>query len=156
MGTALSANTQISSLSSIATIGLLSSPKLPSLLSLNISRLRIAYETITSFFSLHNIDFVPVTAGLFIFARLDSSAKTWEDEARTIAKIRDAGVLVSPGKAYHGVEKGWARITFAVDPDELKKALKIITAVLQLRSEPKYPVFDTVVVKIERQAGREI
>lgn len=86
----------------------------------------------TDFLTRRGIEFIPVTAGLFIFARIDRNAKSWEDEAMIIAKIRDAGVLVSPGKAYHGVEheKGWARITFAVEPEELNHALKILQKVL--------------------------
>lgn len=87
---------------------------------------------ITRFLIQHEIDFIPVTAGLYIFAHLDPHAQSWEDEAALIAKIRDAGVLVSAGRAYHVVEdeKGWARITFAVDPAELRKGLEALGNVL--------------------------
>jgi aspartate/methionine/tyrosine aminotransferase len=125
VGAALAANTQMSSLSAIATKRLLESPNLPSLFKLNRERLAEAYKKITSFFVSCGIEFFPVTAGLYVFARLAPEARTWEDEAATIARIKDAGVLISPGKAYHvpEKEKGWARITFAVEPADLEKAI---------------------------------
>ena len=131
VGAALAANTQTSSLSAIATEGLLSSPFLPSLLKLNRSRLAAAYKKITDFFVSCGIEFIPVTAGLYVFARLAPKAKTWEDESAMIARIKDAGVLVSSGKAYHVVEKekGWARITFAVAPEDLNKAIEAMRRV---------------------------
>jgi aspartate/methionine/tyrosine aminotransferase len=131
VGAALAANTQTSSLSAIATEGLLSSPDLPSLLKLNRERLAEAYKKITDFFVSYGIDFIPVTAGLYVFARLAPEAKTWEDEAAAIGRIKDAGVIVSGGKAYHVVEgeKGWARITFAVAPEDLDKAIDAMRSV---------------------------
>lgn len=88
----------------------------------------------TEFLDRHGITYIPVTAGLFVFARLNPDAKTWEDEAATVAGLANAGVLVSPGRAYHGVEheKGWARITFAVEPAELRAGLGVIAATLCL------------------------
>lgn len=134
VGAALGANTQTSSLSAIAVTGLLSSPELPNLLRLNAERLAEANRTVTEFMDRYRIQYIPAKAGLFIFARLHPNAQTWEDEADTVAKLREAGVLVSPGRAYHGVEheKGWARITFAVEPAELKKGLDIIASTMNL------------------------
>ena len=137
VGAALAANTQTSSLSAIATEGLLGSPCLPSLLKLNQKRLAAAYKKIIGFFISCGIEFIPVTAGLYVFARLAPEAKTWEDEAAMIARIKDAGVLVSCGKAYHVVEKekGWARITFAVAPEDLDEAIEALRCVYVGRGE---------------------
>ena len=132
VGAALGANTQTSSFSAIATIGLLSSPNLPTLLDLNSERLAAAYNTITTFLIRRHIQFIPVTSGLFVFARVHPTARTWDDEAEFVARIRSAGVLVSAGRAYHVVEneKGWIRITFAVDSHELSQALRALEKIL--------------------------
>jgi len=47
--------------------------------------------------------------------------------------MKEAGVLVSPGKAYHGPEneKGWVRVGFAVKDEDLEKAIKRMTSVLE-------------------------
>lgn len=134
VGTALGANTQTSSLSAIAITGLLRSPELPRLIRLNATRLADAYKTTEEFLIRHGIEYIPVTAGLFVFARLNPHAQTWEDEADTIAKLSDAGLIVSAGRGYHVVshEKGWARITFAVGPAELRKGLDLIACTLGL------------------------
>lgn len=135
VGLALAANTQISSLSTICAIGILSSPQLPSLISRNAERLRVAYETLTTFFKKHHVPYYPANAGLCVFARL-ADAGTWEDEAEMINRIKAAGVLVSSGKAYHGPEgeKGWARVLFAVDSDVLGEAIRRMESVLQGRN----------------------
>ncbi|KAH8703005.1 pyridoxal phosphate-dependent transferase [Phaeosphaeriaceae sp. PMI808] len=137
VGAALAANTQTSSLSAIATEGLLGSPCLPLLLKLNRERLAVAYKKITDFFVSCGIEFIPVTAGIYVFARLAPEAKTWEDEATMIARIKGAGVLVSGGKAYHVVEKekGWVRITFAVAPEDLEKAIEAMKCVYLGKTE---------------------
>ncbi|KAF2014421.1 PLP-dependent transferase [Aaosphaeria arxii CBS 175.79] len=125
VGLALAANTQTSSLSAICTIKLLSSPQLPSLMKDNAERLSIAYKTLTGFFKQYDIQYFPANAGLYVFARL-IDAKTWEEEAEMISKLKAAGVLVSAGKAYHGpdAEKGWARVLFAVEPEVLQEAIR--------------------------------
>lgn len=126
VGAALAANTQMSSLTAIATIALLNSPKLQSLLHLNSERLAKSYRTVTAFLDKHNIEYMPVSHGPFVFARVAQGAQSWEEEARAIACLKEAGVVLSPGKAYHiiGGEKGWARITFAVRTEVLQTALQ--------------------------------
>lgn len=125
MGLALAANTQISSLSTICAINLLSSPTLPALIAENSKRLRVAYETLTNFFKKYGIPYYSANSGLCVFARL-TVAKTWEAEADMVNKIKAGGVLVSAGKAYHGPEeqKGWARVLYAVEPEVLAEAIR--------------------------------
>lgn len=60
----------------------------------------------TTFLKGHNIEYIPVTYGLSVFARIAPIAITWEDEAAAVASCKKAGVIVSAGKGYHVVEKG--------------------------------------------------
>ena len=73
-----------------------------------------------------NVEYIPANAGLFLFAKVAKDAKTWEDEAAMVKKLRELGVLVTPGRLFHGgeAEKRWARVTFSVPEDLLKDALR--------------------------------
>jgi len=90
-------------------------------------RLAGAYEKMVAFFTSHNIEYLPVSHGPFVFARIAGRGiATWGEEAEAIQCFKDAGVVLSAGRAYHVVEheKGWARITFAIAPRQLEEALK--------------------------------
>ncbi|EEP79046.1 predicted protein [Uncinocarpus reesii 1704] len=123
---ALSPNSEISSLSAILTTNILSSPNLPFLIALSSARLAEAYICITTFFTERNIKYIPVGAGLNLFAQLAPKAKTWSEEDDMVEKLRGGGVLVSPGRHHYGRPpgKGWARISFSVEPWRLQEALK--------------------------------
>lgn len=123
---ALASQMQVSNLSATFVTSLLTSPKLDDLISLNKARLARAYSILTTFLSEHNIPYIPCNAGLYVFAKIAPKARTWEDESAVISKIKDAGVLVSSGRAYHGPEseKGWARVGFAVESDQLEEAIR--------------------------------
>lgn len=126
-GMALLTTTQTSCLSSILTTALLTSPKLPALLAVNSRRMSASYAIVTSILRQWDVEFIPASAGLFVFARLVKGAQTWEEETAVVERLRnDAGVLVSPGRAYHGVEgeKGWVRLTFAVPALLLTEGLR--------------------------------
>lgn len=127
---------QCSGLSTGFATGLLNSPKLPSLIELNAERLSKAYITLTTFFKQYHIPYIPCNAGICLFARIAPKAETWEDEAAIVGRIKDAGVLVSSGKAYHGpkMEKGWARVGFAVEPAELEEAIRRMKIVFDTTS----------------------
>jgi gliotoxin/aspirochlorine biosynthesis aminotransferase len=128
----------MSSLTAISTTALLSSPQLPGLLELNSTRLSEAYATMTMFLRRHNIEYIPVSYGLFVFARIAPNADTWEDEVTAIDACKEAGVVVSSGKGYHVVEKekGWARLTFAIKRDLLDEALRRLAIGLGLSEAP--------------------
>ena len=68
---------------------------------------------------------MPCNATPFILANLTPNAQMWEQETRTIQKLKDVGVWVSPGRSHHMPEhtKGWARITFALDAKKMERAL---------------------------------
>ncbi|KAI1934458.1 hypothetical protein LOZ66_005926 [Ophidiomyces ophidiicola] len=132
VGLSLASNTQTSSLAAIFTKCLLTSPQLSDLIQLNRDRLSSSYATVASWLELNSIKWIPANAGVYVFAKLCKDATTWEDEARVIQKCKEGGVLLSAGKNYHGVEseKGWARITFAVQPEVLQAGLSKISKVL--------------------------
>jgi aspartate/methionine/tyrosine aminotransferase len=132
VGLALAANTQNSALTSIFVTHLLTSPELPSLISLNSTRLKEAYESLTAVLQRHKVPYIPCYAGIYVFAKIAPNASQWEDEAAKIAKMKVAGVVMSSGRAYHGPdgEKGWARISFALDPEVMKEAVRRIESVL--------------------------
>ncbi|KAF2276638.1 1-aminocyclopropane-1-carboxylate synthase [Westerdykella ornata] len=123
---ALAAQMQVSTLSATFVTALLTAPNLDELIQLNKKRLAEAYTKLTKFFKEHDIPYIPCNAGLYVFAKIAPNAETWEDESAVIAKLKDVGVHVSPGKAYHGPEneKGWARIGFAVKPQDLDEAIR--------------------------------
>lgn len=125
--------TQVSSLASIATAGLLTSPELPRLIQLNTSRLSRAFKQVTKWLKAHDVPFVPAMHGLYILARLAPNAASWEDEEDVVRRLRDAGVLLSAGRGFHLREKGWVRMTIAVEPHVLTQALSRMTMELKLR-----------------------
>ena len=125
VGLALAANTQTSSLTAMSVTALLRHHELSHLMDLNRERLGRNYKMLRSFLVRNNIPYVPCNAGLYIFAKLAVDAETWKDEQDKVAQIREQGVLVSIGRAYHVPEadKGWARIGFSVDPSTLQMAI---------------------------------
>lgn len=86
----------------------------------------------TSVLEAHTVEYIPATAGLCIFARLAPEAKTLDDEAHFRNLLRESGLLVSPGRAYHiGSERlGWFRFTFALEKAVLRRALDILERAL--------------------------
>ncbi|KAL4745002.1 pyridoxal phosphate-dependent transferase [Aspergillus terricola var. indicus] len=125
---------QISSLSSLATSGLLQHPDLSRLMSLNLQRLAEAYTHVTAWLTRHGFPYIPATAGVYILARLAPQVTDWEQEAQVQAKIKAAGVMLASGRSFHlrAEQKGWFRIIIAVQPDVLEKALKSLEKALDL------------------------
>jgi aspartate/methionine/tyrosine aminotransferase len=117
--------TQISSLSSLATAGLLQHPDLPRLMLLNSQRLAEAYSQVTTWLTKHGFSFIPATAGVYLLARLAPHATSWDQEAEVLAEIKAAGVILAPGRSFHlrTSQKGWFRIIIAVKPHVLEEAL---------------------------------
>ncbi|CAI6334305.1 unnamed protein product [Periconia digitata] len=129
-GMSLTSSTQLSSLTAIAASALLTSPKLPQLIKLNSQRLSIAYSRLTSFLKEHNIEYIPATNGPFLFCKIVADARTWEDEAEFVSGCKKKGVSISAGKSYHVNVKGWARINFAIMPEEMSDALTRLSKVI--------------------------
>lgn len=105
---------------------LLTSPLLPTYLSLNRSALLAAYTLATSFLASHAIPFTPASAGHFVMADLARflpsaarpTASTEEqaaDELGLMHRLVDGGVYVAPGTTYAMRRAGWFRVTFSVE-----------------------------------------
>ncbi|KAL1604778.1 putative secondary metabolism biosynthetic enzyme [Paraconiothyrium brasiliense] len=156
VGLALAANTQISSLSTIVVKSLLTSPKLPGLITQNAKKLAAAYSTMTSFLDSYAIPYVPANAGLYVFAKIAPDAQTWEDEANMADKLKSAGVVVSSGKAYHVPEsqKGWARVLFALEEEQLAEAIRRMQTVYEGRKRRDSPTEDEEPSKRRRTTRR--
>ena len=134
VGLALAANTQVSALTSLFVGSLLQHPSLPVLIETNNHRLRYNYELLTHFFKKHHIPYVPCNASLYVFAQLAVGAQTWAEEKSMVRRLRDAGVLVSAGSAYHVPEanKGWMRVGFAVDTAVLEEAIERMKGLFEI------------------------
>lgn len=131
-GLALASNTQMSCLTAIAAANLLTSTELPRLFALNSERLRESYLRLTAVLKRHDIQYIRPNTTPFLFAKVAPDAETWDDEAKVIQHCKQAGVSLSAGRSYHvpEVEKGWARINFAVQPGILEEALRRLSTVL--------------------------
>lgn len=133
-GVALASSTQVSSLSSVFVTALLTSPELPRLVALNTKRLAESYQIVAGVLRQWNVEFIPASAGLFVFAKLAKGIKTWEEEETVMERLKESGVLVGSGRAFHVVEgeKGWMRVTFALPEEVLREGLKKLQSCLQL------------------------
>ena len=126
VGLTLAANTQTSCLSAITATALLTSPKLNSIIATNSKRLAENYQILRSFLTAYNIRYFPCYAGLYVFAKMARDAQSWDDELRVLQVLRDAGVVVTAGRGYHGPdsEVGWMRVGFAIEKSELEEAVR--------------------------------
>lgn len=129
----LTSSLHTSSLSAVFVTSLLTSVELPALIALNSKRLSESYRILVEFLQKREIEFIPAHAGLFVFARLAKGCRCWEEEAMIVERLKENGVLVSPGRTYHGLEeeKGWIRITFAVPEDTLREGLERVQRCLR-------------------------
>jgi DNA-binding transcriptional MocR family regulator len=132
VGVSLASNTQVSSLAATFTRSILGSPGTQELITLNRRRLSAAYSTITAWLRVNGFSFIPVSAGVFVFAKLGHEIATWDEESQLVARCKDAGVVVSAGRNYHGIdsEKGWVRLTFAVEAQALREGLTRLSKAL--------------------------
>lgn len=103
------------------------------MLKVTVDRFSNSYQVVASFLKRMNLPYVPCNAGPCILANIAPHAQSWENEKAMIARLKDAGVLVSPGRSYHMPEsaKGWARITFALPPAIVEEGLKRIEKVFK-------------------------
>ncbi|CAI6337018.1 unnamed protein product [Periconia digitata] len=131
VGVSMTSNTQVSYLSSLAVRGMLSDRKfLGDIITFNKTRLSQAYHVVSTFLKRLNIEYFPVAAGVYVWAKLSPKVKTWEAEAELAATLSERRVAISSGRSYSSVEPGWYRLTFALRPQDLKKGLAIIEEVL--------------------------
>ena len=125
-GLTLASFVTVSILSALLTTEVLTSPQLPDIMKANADRFAESYKVMTSFLKRLNIPYIPCNAGPSILAQVAPHAQSWDEEATVIGKLRDAGVWVSAGRSHHMPEnaKGWARITFALEPKTIERGLE--------------------------------
>lgn len=106
-------------------------------MAMNKRRLAESYQIVAEALRQWNVEFIPAQAGLFVFAKLAKGIRTWEEEAIAVERLKESGVLVGSGRAFHGMEgeKGWMRLTFALPEDMLRVGLKKVQSCLQLLKE---------------------
>lgn len=127
---------QISNLVTLAARSILTAPTLPDVLSQNRGRLAECYQIMTTFLRSRQIEYIPATAGLYVFARLLDSEK--DDEAQQAQILQDSGILVGTGQSYHAPKKGWFRLVFSIGPPHLlQEALARLGTVLDSTSKRK-------------------
>jgi aspartate/methionine/tyrosine aminotransferase len=98
----------------------------------------VNYGLLNSLLKHPNIPYIPSNTGLYIFAKIAPHAKSWDDDTAAVAKLKEAGVVVSGGKGYHPpeFEMGWACIGIAVEQPRFDKALKRVASVLNVAASP--------------------
>ena len=105
---------------------------------LNSARLSANYATLTARLRKLGIEYISCRAGFGLYARLVPHADSWEAEAALVARLRDHGIAVHPGRVASGGvdgEMGWVRLSFAVTPEMLAEGLDRIEKTLSLGSD---------------------
>ncbi|KAF6831228.1 hypothetical protein CMUS01_07420 [Colletotrichum musicola] len=92
------------------------------------------YETATSFFRKHEIDYCEMNAGLFIWVDLrrlfTSSSKTQDHETNLRRELEITktclaqGVMIAAGSVYYPEDFGWFRVTFCLGKEALEEGLR--------------------------------
>ncbi|KAF3396055.1 1-aminocyclopropane-1-carboxylate synthase 6 [Penicillium rolfsii] len=100
IGVSLASNTQVSSLATIFTRSILGSSRTQELVALNRLRLSAAYYTITEWLRVNGFSYIPVSAGVFVFAKLGHDIATWDEEAQLVKRCKEAGVIVSADSSH--------------------------------------------------------
>lgn len=122
----------VSTLSSVFAVELLSSPTVSSLVRSSSERLGRKYFMLTTMLNRCGISYVPCNAGVSVLAKVAPGAVSWDDECAMVDRLRHAGVAVAPGRTYHMFEKGWVRISFAVEDVLFHEAIRRLGTVLAL------------------------
>ncbi|OJJ45953.1 hypothetical protein ASPZODRAFT_26546 [Penicilliopsis zonata CBS 506.65] len=129
LAVALGANTQVSALTAIAMTSLLTNEaQLEQILKLSRTRLQTAYAAMRRFLRAHEMEYIPAWAGMYVWARLDKTITTWEQETALQKRLADHGVAVSAGRSYSSQQPGWYRLSFALEGDALAEGLRRIEA----------------------------
>jgi aspartate/methionine/tyrosine aminotransferase len=74
------------------------------------------------------LEYVPATHGLFVFTKLVLGKCTVEMENAAVDKLAKMGLIVKRGQRFTPGEGecGWIRITFAMRPEKIERALAVL------------------------------
>jgi aspartate/methionine/tyrosine aminotransferase len=125
-----------STLSAAALTALLRTSSLPGLLHQTSKLLSASYSIFAQAFDNLEIEYIPATVGLFVFARIANS-KSIEEDKQLTADLESQGLCFSPGWLYdeHCSESGWRRITIAVSEETAVEAVSRLKSYLQCGSQ---------------------
>ncbi|EHY54825.1 putative aminotransferase aclI [Exophiala dermatitidis] len=125
---------QISNLATLSALGILTAPQLPQLISTNKDRLAESYQIMTTFLEQRALEYVPATAGLYVFTKLLPASEVGVSEARLAEILKATGIAVGTGQAYHAGDaaRGWFRLVFSMRPQHLRDALIQLGVALDL------------------------
>ena len=113
----------ISSLSDFSLQSLLSDKEwIDGFIQENQVRLASNYEKIVSYLKEKNIEFIPASAGFFIWIKL-KGIQNQQEEFQIWTEIMNQNVLILPGHAFHSQEYGWFRILFSLPWNLVKMGL---------------------------------
>jgi hypothetical protein len=123
---ALLNTTTMSTLTTLFTTAILTSRRLPALISLNTARLTSSFAILHSYLQRWDVEFIPPTVGLYVFAKLGKQIMTEEEEDVMMRRIKGVGVLVAGGNEFKmgDLGAGWVRITFSVPEGVLVEGLR--------------------------------
>jgi aspartate/methionine/tyrosine aminotransferase len=123
--------TNISSITDRLALGLLSDKDwVSSFLSRNKVVLREYQEFITNWLESHSLSYVEPSSAFFIWINLERYCSTLQDEIRLWNAFIDAGVLLSPGHAFHSSRLGWFRLVYSFEKSILQMGLERMEGVL--------------------------
>jgi hypothetical protein len=111
-------STTISTLTALFTTTILASRRLPALLSLNTARLTSSFAILRSYLQRWDVEFIPPTAGLYVFAKLGKQMMTEEEEDGMVRRLKGKGFKMG------GLGAGWVRITFSAPEGVLVEGLR--------------------------------
>ncbi|KAL2412771.1 putative aminotransferase aclI [Exophiala dermatitidis] len=125
---------QISNLATLSALAILTAPQLPQLISTNKDRLAESYQIMTTFLEQRALEYVPATAGLYVFTKLLPAGEGGVSEAQLAEILKATGIAVGTGQAYHAGDaaRGWFRLVFSMRPQHLRDALIHLGAALDL------------------------
>ena len=107
------------------------------------TRLRASYIYTIDFLRRHDIEYIPATAGPFLFAKLcqtvtaNEPMETSEDPSRPssedemLKQLRWKKLALMGGAAYHCIQDGWFRIAFGVTRKTLDEGLRRLEKALK-------------------------
>lgn len=92
------------------------------------------------FLEKRRLDYIPATAGLYVFTRLLPTGYDSVTESQLAQMLKDSGILVGTGQQYHvpTAARGWFRLVFSMGTGQLRHALVRLGSVLDWVLEHNY------------------
>jgi aspartate/methionine/tyrosine aminotransferase len=126
LGSALITNNKVSSVTSIVVPALLNHATMQKLLHQGSrTKLVVSCKKVEQFLIYRGLEFVPASAGLFMFACL-GKRRTEEEQLLLVDCLERAGIKLVAGTSFHFGQFCWFRIMFSLPPEIMDTALQRI------------------------------